>query len=155
MKKAIFYLMQIKRLAPLVFTIMICLYMVGGVLYNWIFKDQFNQFNYTIPFIFIIEGLVLSVSISVLHGVFFSGTIIRKWRYLPRLVLFSLSLLVLLALCVLVFFASPTNWAKLWWIAIGCAAAGVVFLSIIAELYFRMTGKHYTEKLKTFKADAP
>jgi phosphatidylserine synthase len=125
--------------------------MAGGALYSGIFNDKLNQFNYTIPFIFIIEGLVLSVLISVLYGVFFSDIQIKKWRFFPRLVLFSLSLLILLALCVLVFFAAPTDWAKLWWIAIGCVALGIVLLSIIAELHFRKTGKRYTEILKNYQ----
>jgi len=74
------------------------------------------------------------------------------WRYILRLALFAVSLLALLALCVLVFFAAPTNWAKLWWAVIGCVAAGIILLSVIAEIYYRRTGKRYTEILKNYKA---
>jgi len=150
MKTLTFYLMQIKTFAAWIFSGMICLYMAGGALYQWIYSDP--NFNYTIPFIFLLEGIVLALVIPVLYGLFFSEMVIKKWRYFPRLVLFVLSLLILLALCVLVFFAVPTYWAKLWWLAIGAAAAIIVLLSIIAELYFLKTGKRYTEILKNYKS---
>jgi len=151
MKKLMFCLIQIKNTAPWIFAVMVCLYMAGGALYNSIYTDPL--FTYAIPFIFLIEGLVLSVLISVLYGVFFGDEIIKKWRYFPRLVLFCVSLIVLLVLSVLVFYTMPTFFAKLWWLVIGCAAAGIALLSVIAECHFRITGKRYTEILKNYKAD--
>jgi len=47
----------------------------------------------------------------------------------------------------------PTYWAKLWLIVIGAFTAGVVGLSVLCEIYFRVTGKRYTEILQKYQAD--
>ena len=150
MKKAIHFIMQIKTFAALLFAGMICLYMVGGAFVAYALHQPFA---FAIPFIFILEGLVLSVLISILWGVFFSGLYVKQWRYFPRLVVFSSLLLLIFAMCFLVFFAIHTNWAKLWWIVAAGIEAGVIALSIVAELYYKTTGKRYTEILQAYKAD--
>jgi len=149
MIKMINFVMRIKTFAALLFAGMMCLYMIGGVFISYVLK---LPFTFAIPFIFIIQGLILSAFISVLWGIFFSGEYIRKLRYFARLIIFSLLLLALLAVCFSIFFAIPTVWAKLWWVVAGCIEAGVAVLSIIAELYYRATGKRYTEILNNFKA---
>jgi len=116
----------IKSFAALIFTGMVCLYMVAGFLCD---KIKNEPFNYSIPFIFVILWLLLSVMISVFWSVFFSDKAIKKWHYIPRLIVFSVALVVLLAACLLILLGTP--WGKLWVLVAGCATAGVVVLSII------------------------
>jgi hypothetical protein len=67
--------------------------------------------------------------------------------------MFEISLLVLLAVCFLTFLAIPTDWAKLWLIAAGIVAVGIITISSIGEMYYKKTGKRYTEILKTYKTN--
>jgi len=149
MKRFMSLVLRVKSLAALIFSGLICLYVVAGYLYAALIHK--GPFNFTIPFIFVLEGIVLSILISILWGVFFTDEIIKKWRYFPRLVVFCLIMAALLSICVLIFVAAPTNWAKLWWIVIGAFTAGVVGLSVLCEIYFRVTGKRYTEILEEYK----
>ena len=149
MKKLMSIVVPLKSFAAMIFAGFICLYVVTGVFCDVV---QHQAFDYTIPFIFVIQGLLLSMMISVLWGIFLNDKIIKKWRYLPRLIVFSLSLMALLAACFLTFVAIPTDWAKLWLIVAGCVVAAIIILSISAELYLRATGKKYTEILKTYQS---
>jgi uncharacterized membrane protein YfcA len=112
-----------------------------------------EPFDYSIPFIFVLEGIGLSLLIATLWTLIFNERANRKRRWFPRLIIFAVSLMALLAICLLVFVAIPTEWAKLWLIVAGCVAFGVVVLSVIAELFFRATGKKYTEILKEYQAN--
>ena len=149
MKKLMSVVMPVKSFAALIFAGLICLYMVTGVFCDMVLHQTFN---YTIPFVFILQGLLLSVLISILWGLFFGDRFIKKWRYLPRLIVFALTLIILLAACLLTFFAVPTDWAKLWLFVAGCAVTGIIILSMLAELYLRATGKRYTEALKEYQS---
>ena len=149
MKKLMSFVIPLKSFASLVFAGFICLYAVSGVFARVVLRQAFD---YAIPFIFVFQGLLLSALISVLWGVFLSDKIIKKWRYFPRLVMFSFSLVALLAACLLTFAAIPTDWAKLWLLVAGCVAAAVVMLFISAELYLRATGKKYTEVLMAYQS---
>jgi len=157
MKKLLGFVMPLKTYAAMLFAGLMCLYMIGGVLIAYVYPTNAalsEPFSFSIPFIFVVEGLVLSALIAVLWGVFFNSALTKKWRYFPRLVVFSLLLFALFALCLLVFFAVPTNWAKLWWVVAICIEVGVIVLSLIAEFYYRKTGKRYTEVLNTYKANS-
>lgn len=107
--------------------------------------------DWDFPFTFALQGLVLALFASVLWSIFINEEIITKMRYLPRLIFFVLSLMALLTVSVLVFFVIPTAWAKLWLIVSGCVAVGVIMLSILSELYMKVTGKRYTEALNDYK----
>lgn len=51
------------------------------------------------------------------------------------------------------FLAIPTYEAKLWLLVAGAVEVGIIALSALCELYFKATGKRYTEILKKYKAD--
>lgn len=150
MKKLMEVLLPLKTFAAMVFTGLICLYLVSGYLVTWVTGEAFN---YTIPFIFVLQSLGLSILIPLLWGMCFSDAVLRKGRFFLRLILFAVSLFVLLAICLLTFFALPTDWAKLWLIVAGCFVVGIIALACLGELYFRKTGNRYTEMLKMYKAD--
>jgi hypothetical protein len=148
MKKVMMFTIPFKAFAAMIFAGIIILYMVSGVIYTVVSGEEFN---YSIPFIFVLQGVGLSVMISLLWGLFFSNVIIKKWRFFIRHILFELSLLVLLTVCFFSFLAIPTDWAKLWLITLVILSLFLVILFGICELYYKKTGKHYTEILKAYK----
>jgi len=150
MKTFMHEVLAAKTLAAMIFAGFICAYVAAGYLYAVVFPAA--AFNFTIPFIFVIEGVVLSVVVAALWRLLISDDAPVKWRFSGRLIVFALLLMVALALCVLVFFPFPTYWAKLWWIVIGCVTAAIGALAVIGEVYSRVTGKRYTEVLKEYQA---
>ena len=146
--KLLQWLMPVKNLAALIFAGLMCGYMAAGALYS-VLKPY--PFNYTIPLIFLLQGLGMSIVTAVLWTVLLGDDRPHKARYLPRLVLFGVLLVVALSLCFLNFFALHTDWAKLWLIVAGVVLAGVAGLSVLGELYFRATGRKYTALLRTYQ----
>ena len=150
MKKFIGIIAPVKAMAAGIFGGLMCLYMVSGILYARVTGEAFN---YAIPFVFVIQGLVLSMLISVLWGIFLSDAIVKKWRYFKRHILFELSLLALLAICFLMFLAIPVEWSKIWLVSAGIITFGVLIIFGLMEMYLKKTGKRYTEILKNYVAD--
>jgi len=148
MKKLMSFLLPFKLMAASIFAGLMVLYLVAGYVVAAITGD----FYYGIPFIFVIEGIVLSLVIAALWGAIFGEQSGLNWRYFHRLIVFCLSMAVLLTLSVLVFFGWHTDWAKLWWIVIACIMAGIVAVSVLGEVHFRRTGRRYTELLQTYQA---
>jgi len=150
MNKLMKFTIPFKTFASMVFAGIMILYMVSSFLYATVTGVEFD---YTIPFIFILQGLGLSVMISLLWGLFFSNVLIKKWRFFTRHILFELSLIILLAICFFTFLAIPTDWAKLWLIVIGIVSVFVIVLFGICEMYYKKTGKRYTEILKAYQSE--
>jgi len=150
MKKLMEFVMPLKAFSAMIFAGLVILYMVSSVLYT-----HFTgiEYGYSIPFVFILQGIGLSVLISLLWGLYFSNVIIKKWRFFLRHIMFEISLLALLAICFFTFFAIPTELANIWLIASGIVALFVIMLSSLSEMYFKKTGKRYTEILKNYKAE--
>lgn len=149
MKKILDCVVPVKAIAGMVFMGIICLYMVTGGLYA---AMTGTLFDYAIPFIFIVQGLLLAVAASVLWLVIFNDIVIKKMRYFQRLMLFSVSLAVVFAVCLLTFMAIPTEWSRLWLTVNGCVAVGVVVFSVLGETYCAAIGKRYTETLKEYQS---
>jgi len=155
MKKLMSWVLPIKTLAAYLFAGLICAYVAAGYLYALLINR--GPFNFTIPFIFVLEAVGLSIVIAALWSLLFGESrTATRLRFFPRLVIFAFLLAVALGLCLLVFFPFHTDWAKLWLIVAGCVVAVIVALSIVAELYLRATGKRYTELLRDYQsAPAP
>jgi len=150
MKKILSFIMPVKSLAALFFAGLMCAYMVAGALYA-AFEEP--SFQYTIPFIFVLEGVGLSIVTALLCEFLLSDRWIKKMRYLPRLLIFAVAMIAALTACLLIFFQWHTNEAKLWLIVAGLVVAAIGVLSIIGEVYFRKTGKKYTEILKQYQSN--
>ena len=148
MKKLITVSVPIKAFASMLFAGIMVLYMVSGVAYNIITGEAFE---YAIPFVFVIQAVLLSTVISALWTVFLGDTMIKKWRFTKRLIMFKLSLLLLLALCFFTFLAIPANWTIPWFVSILAVSVFVVILALLSEVYFKKTGERYTEALKQYK----
>ena len=148
MKKIIEFVKPFKSFTAMIFSGFMILYMAGAIIYSTITG---HIFNYSIPFAFVLQSIGLSVIISVLWGVFFSKAVIKKWRFFLRHIMFELSLFLALGLYFLTFFNVSSEEAKLWFIVAVIVAFFVILLTSICEMYFRRTGKDYTEMLKIYK----
>ena len=148
MKKFMGLIIYIKSFAALIFAGLMLSYMVAGWLYATIKQVSFN---YTIPFIFVIQGVILALAISVFWYLIFTDTVFKKLRYSIRLIGFVLILVLILTGFLLMFFSQPTNWAKLWLIIAGLFVFVTAGISVLGEIYFRMTGKRYTQSLNKYK----
>jgi len=149
MKNLIDFVMPIKLIAGGVLFGIIGFYMVVGTLYA-----QFTgvEFEYSIPFAFILQGAILSVAIAVLWEAFFGEVIIKKCRFFKRALLFNLSLILLIIACFFTSFALPTDWSYLWLAGAAIITLGIAVMSVLNEIYYRKTGKHYNKMLAKYKA---
>jgi hypothetical protein len=149
MKRIISFSVPFKALAAMIFAGFIVLYMVNGLIYTIVTN---NEFEYSIPFIFVLQAIGLSVIISLLWHLFYSNAIIKKGRFIIRHILFELSILVLFGVCFFTFFTFPTDFSKLWLITIGIVSLFILILFGICEMYYKRTGKRYTEILKAYQS---
>jgi hypothetical protein len=149
MQKLIDFVMPLKMFASAIFAGIIILYMVSGFAYALITGADFE---FSVPFVFIMQGLLLAALISLLWGIFMNEAVIKNWRYFQRLIVFSISLMALLAACILTFIAIPTEWSWFWLIINGIIGLGLIKFSIISEIRFKATGRRYTEILKNFQS---
>ena len=152
MKKLMDFVVPLKAFAAMLFAGLMILYMVSGVAYSFLLGEAFD---YAIPFIFVLQGLGLSMVISILWGVFISDTLIKKWRFVRRCIAFKLSIIPFLALCFFTFLAIPTDWTIPWFIAILAVSVFAVVLAMASEVYFKKTGERYTAALNQYKINNP
>ena len=146
MKKLFYYTVPVKSFTALIFAGFIILYMITGFLYAFITGEAFE---YAIPFVFAIQAAALSVIISVLGFFIFGDIIIKKMRNYLRLIIFALILLPVFALCFWVFYI--IGWTNLWFIIGGFMIIGLIIISVLFEIYFKLIGKRYTEMLNFYK----
>ncbi|MCL2592828.1 MAG: hypothetical protein FWD82_05625 [Defluviitaleaceae bacterium] len=148
MKKLVEITQPIKAFAAIMFAGLICLYMVSGILYAFFTGAEISH---SIPFVFIIQGMGLTLAIAILRELVFADFIIKKWRFFQRVIAFSILLIILLGICTLTFLAIPTEWSALWLISASILALGVTVISGISEIYYRKTGAWYNEMLRVYK----
>lgn len=148
MRKKLLFAFKIKVMAAFVFSGLILAYIISGVLYS-AFKHV--PFADNIPFIFILRDLLLAILIAAFWQIFLTDSFIKKMRYYLRIILFVGTLSVLLFGFFMIYYVSPMDWAKLWLIIAGLFVLLLAIISIVFELYFRKTGKRYTEKLEEYK----
>jgi len=146
MKKMIYWTVPVKAFTVMVFAGFIILYMVTGTGYALITGEAFE---YAIPFMFALQAAGLSIVISVLYALLFSDVLIKKMRYFKRLIIFSLSLIPVLALSFWIF--NAVGWNSLWLIIGGMIIIGLIIMSILFEVYLNMIGRQYTDVLKIYQ----
>jgi len=148
MEKLITFVMPIKFIAGGVLAGLIGFYMVVGTIYA---RFTGVEFEYSLPFSFILQGAVLAIIIAISWEVFFGEIIIKKWRFFKRVLMFNLSLALIIALCFLTSFVLPTDWAHLWLIGAVILTLGIAVMSGLNEIYYRKTGNRYNEMLRIYK----
>ena len=152
MKNLVEFFMPIKVFAAMAFFGLICLYVVGGILYV---VTTGEAIEFAIPFVFIFQSMGLSIVVAILWSLFFNQNIAKKWRFFLRYTLFALLMLALLAICFLTFLAIPTEWVRpLLFAALAFFAGTSVFVSL-NELAYKKTGERYMETLKAYKKTLP
>jgi len=151
MKKLIELMIPVKSFAAMLFAGFVCLYMAGGV-FVATFID--GDFSYSITFLHLIFGIGFTMAISLLWGVAFSNTVIKKWSFAKREFIFVVLLAALAAggmLKIKWFFAS--EWTPLLLVVAGAILGFVIVLSLVSEWYFQKTSIRYTSMLKAYQAD--
>jgi hypothetical protein len=148
MKKLMAVVLPVKNFAAMIFTGLMTLYVVTGALFAAI---SGAYFDYTIPFAFVLRGLVLSLVISVLWAALFSGK--HKSRAFIRIIAFAALLAVLVKFSAFTFLAVPALWAALWATVTAAVSLGLVIMAMLGEVYFRREGKRYTAALRELQAN--
>jgi len=148
MRKFVDFIMPIKLIAGGVLAGLIGFYMVVGTLYA---RISGADFEYSIPFAFILQGAAIAICIAVLWEVFFGEVVIKKWRFFKRALTFNAALVALIVICFFTSFALPSDWAYLWLIGTVAIAVGMGVMSCLAEVYYRKTGERYNEMLRVYK----
>jgi len=148
MRKFVDFIMPIKLIAGGVLAGLIGFYMVVGTLYA---RISGADFEYSIPFAFILQGAAIAICIAALWEVFFGEVVIKKWRFFKRALTFNAALVALIIACFFTSFALPSDWAYLWLIGTVVIAAGMGVMSCLAEVYYRKTGERYNEMLRVYK----
>ena len=148
MNKRVSFAFRIKTMAAFVFSGLILTYIISEFLYSSINHMPFTD---NMPFIFILRDLLLAILIAVFWQIFLTDNIIKKIRYYLRIILFVCTLSILLFGFFAIFYVAPMDYAKLWLIIAGLFIILIAIISIACELYFRKTGKQYTEILEEYK----
>ncbi|WP_088809126.1 MULTISPECIES: hypothetical protein [Listeria] len=148
MNKIMAYILPMKNFAAMIFAGFIILYMVTGVLFGAIYN---TDFDYKIPFTFVLQGLVLALLISCLWSILFNNK--RKSRTFIRLIIFAIILIGLVKISALALLTLSLQWVSLWIAVTAIIAVGLIVIAILGELFFRKEGKRYTEKLKEYQAN--
>ena len=148
MKKLFYWAVPVKSFTAMIFAGFIILYMIVGFLYAIITS---KAFEYVIPFMYAIQAAALSVIISVAWTLIFSDVIVKKMRYFKRLMIFTLSLIPVLAISFWIF--NAVGWNTLWLIIGGLIIVGLIIISILFETYLNMIGRQYTDVLKNYQAN--
>ena len=148
MRKLMAFVMPVKLVAGGILFGLIGLTMVVSTLHA---RLTGVEFDYSLPFSFILQGAVLAVIVASLLELFFGETLIKKWRFFKRAKMFCLSLIPLIVILFFLPFALRSEaWLYLWFIGIVVIAMGIIVAGI-TEVYYRKTGERYTEILRAYK----
>ncbi|MCL2884929.1 MAG: hypothetical protein FWF49_05535 [Oscillospiraceae bacterium] len=177
MKKTLNVVLPVKSLAAMIFAGLMCAYIVVGllsVLINAVFGGDLLTFFFganphilyvfppqpaAIPFLFVVEGLVVAFVVAVLWTVLLGDGVIKKMRRFARLIFFSISLFVVMVVCIALFSCLPDystipyTWGRLWGVTTALVVLGTLLVAIVGEIYFKATGKRYTKALEMYKAE--
>jgi len=148
MRKMTEFVMPIKVFAAMMFFGLIILYVIGGMLHNVLTGEVIE---YAVPFIFVFQSAGLSIAIAAIWVLFFNESIIKKWRFFPRYILFALSTMAVLAISFFTFLNVPSEWSTSLLIATLTIFIGTTIFLSINELYYRKTGERYVEILNVYK----
>jgi len=148
MRKLTEFVMPIKVFAAMIFFGLIGLYVASGILYATVMG---GVVEYAVPFVFVFQSAGMSAVIALLWALFFSEGILKNRRFFLRYTLFTLSLLLVLAICFFTFLAVPIEWARLWFLVAFVIVAGVTVFLSFNEFYLKKTGERYVEILNAYK----
>lgn len=131
----------VKTHACLLFTgFMAVLAVVYGLILDW-----------PITWALILEVLALSLACSVVQFVFFSGILLRKMAYLPRMLCSLPAFLAVVAGAGMIFRWFPIDRWQSWVTFLSIFAVIFVAIAVGFEVYFHITGQKYDDFLAQYK----
>ncbi len=143
MKKFVETLMELKSTAAFIFAGQIMVFSIV----------QMGQGLGELPLARVWQSLAIAVITALLQYVCFSDAVIHRMRYALRILLFSVPMLLLLMGFAFAFQWFPTDSAAAWAIFAGIYLFVLGALTTAFEIYFRLTGKRYQQRLETFRSE--
>jgi hypothetical protein len=143
MKKFTETLVAIKSVAAFVFVAQIMMYVVGMMI---------TGYANAMPFSFIWQALALSLITALLQYLCFDDRVIKKMRYSLRIVLFAVPLFAVLSSFALIGRWFPADRAGAWLLFAIIFLVVLVVITVAFEVYYRVTGKRYTDRLQSFRS---
>lgn len=141
MKRLIEIVMAIKSFACMSFTGFVMVYVV----ISWFFGQRGLSFSLLWQF------LALSLLVSTLQFIFFSGNVVKKMNYAWRLVWFVLPLYLGVSAFALLFGWFPLRPGS-WLVFTAIFLVIFAVLVVALELYCRLTGRQYNQLLDAYKS---
>lgn len=133
--------MALKERTAMIYTGAMCFYLFFLFVFQW----------ESVPLPMLFSMLLVSIAAAVMQILAFSNLIIKKLSYAWRLVVFALPFGAILTACAVTFqwfpIGNPGAWVTFWIIFV------VIFVLCTAgfELYFRLSGRKYDDKLDWYK----
>lgn len=142
MKKFISALTEFKTWLCLCFTGSILIYAICGMIFG----------NGTIECTAVFQVLGISVGVTLLQYLCFSGKVLKKLRYSLRMLIFAVPMIGLLSLFAVVFHWLPEDRPEAWGTFLIIALIVFVGISLGFEIYFWAVGKKYDGLLGQYRA---
>lgn len=133
--------MALKERTAMIYTGAMCFYLFFLFVFKW----------ESVPLHMLFSMLLVSLAAAFMQIIAFSNLIIKKLSYAWRLVVFALPFGAILTACAVTFQWFPIENPGAW------ITFGVIFLVIFIlctagfELYFRLSGRKYDDKLDWYK----
>ncbi len=141
MKKFWAVAMALKERTAMIYTGAMCFYLFFMFVFQW----------ESVPLRMLFSMLLVSIAAALMQILAFSNLILKKLSYTWRLVVFALPFGAVLTACAVVFHWFPIENPGAW------ITFGVIFVVIFVlctagfELYFRLSGRKYDDKLDWYK----
>lgn len=107
--------------------------------------------DWPITWVLILELLGLSLACSLIQFVFFSGVLLKKMAYLPRMLCSLPAFLAVVAGAGMIFRWFPIDRWQSWVTFLAIFAVIFVAIAVGFEVYFRITGQKYDDFLAQYK----
>lgn len=137
MKKFLEYATSFKAYSCMNFT---------GFMIAWVFAALILSWE-GLPISIILQGMLISVVISLIQMLSFTDLAFKKMRYGGRLTFFAVMTLATLSLFAVLFKWFPLDKIGYWLGFAGIFLVVFVAISIGFSVYFKVTGKKYNELL--------
>lgn len=143
MKKFTETLIAIKSAASFIFVGQVVLYVVIMMI---------TGYTSAVSFSFIWQALAISLITALLQYICFDDRVIKKMRYSLRIILFAVPLLAVLSSFALIGKWFPVDQGGAWLLFAIIFLVVLVAITAVFEIYHRITGKKYTDRLQSFRS---
>jgi len=126
-----------QSLGAAMFMAAVCVYMAAGIIIGWASEEGFR---YHIPFVFLLQGVVLSMTASIVWTLFFG--LIKSWK-LPAKYFSAMAVVAALLGISMLIPAINSKPGHFIWI-ISCFISTIGFgtlLAVFSEAYLKKTGE--------------